>query len=161
MSLIKTLTGDIEADQLTAPVPSRKFRDAWSSEGTVIVIDPVAKAEILKGLINKERDRRIALGHTVTLSDGTVIQVQTRDEKDFRNINGLVSQALVYSMMNNLTEEMTFWGADNTEHTLTPAKMIEMGSLVGKLVEGLYAKGRALKVMDPIPDDYDNDAHWT
>lgn len=111
------------------------------------------------GHVNNERDQRIHKGHSVVISDGRTINVQTRDDRDFRNLNGLVSQAIVYTIMQQQAT-MLFRDADDTIHEVTPAQMIEIGSLVAAKVQAIYEKAWAIKELDPIPDDYDSDERW-
>lgn len=125
-------------------------------EKHVPVIVPVAPDN---DAVNQERDRRIHLGHSVMISDGRTINVQTRDDRDFRNLNGLVSQAIVYTIMQQQAT-MLFRDADDTIHEVTPAQMIEIGSLVAAKVQAIYEKAWAIKELDPIPDDYDSDERW-
>ena len=115
---------------------------------------------ISRAAVNEERKRRIANNQTITLSDGRTFTVQTRNEEDFRNLNGLVTQAVVYSMSQQLSVEMTLRDADNVDQILTPAQMIETGSKVAAQVERLYEKSWEIKQMSPIPDDYKSDGYW-
>lgn len=112
-----------------------------------------------RAAVDAERDRRIALGVTITI-DATQVQipVQTRNETDFRNLNGLVSQALVnLSLASN--DPISFRDANNTVHTLTPAEMIELGSDVAAHVQSVYTAAWQLK-SGVIPGDYADDQHW-
>ena len=157
---IKTLNGEINLDQLQGEKPDRAFRDAWKLDGNVITLDPSAKNETLKKKINKERTRRISLGQSITLSDGRTFVVQTRTEEDFRNLNGLVSKALVYAMAQQLEAEIYFRDAANNVQTLTPAQMIECGELVAASVQAIYQASWDLKALSTIPDNYADDEHW-
>lgn len=109
--------------------------------------------------VDTERNRRIALGVTVTI-DATQVQipVQTRNETDFRNINGLVSQALVYSIMGS-QETIAFRDASNAVHNLTAAETIELGSDVAAHVQAVYNAAWQLK-SGVIPENYANDQNW-
>ncbi len=131
---------------------------AYLGEGGTIeafVATPVSKADV-----ENERARRIAAGHVVTIdATGVQIEVQTRNDVDFRNLNGLVSQAIVYSVMQS-SQAIAFRDANNQVHDLTPAEMIEVGSDVAAAVQTIYEKSWALKEMMPIPENYKDDSYW-
>jgi hypothetical protein len=111
--------------------------------------------------IDAERDRRIALGVTVTMNSGATIPVQTRDSRDFRNINGLSTTALVLKVQGDKSTTITFRDANNVDHTLTLDQVIEMGLKVSKKMQALYAKSWSLKGMTSLPADYTSDAYWS
>ncbi len=113
-----------------------------------------------KELVNDERSRRIAAGQTVTLSDGRTFTMQTRSEEDFRNINGMVSKAIVLTLQQSATT-VSMNDAANVEQEFTPAQMIEVGSVVGAKVDEIYKCSFKLKAMDPIPTDYNDDKYWS
>lgn len=110
--------------------------------------------------VSLERDRRIASGHTIVLSDARTFTVQTRNEADFRNINGLVLKDTLLQMQSDTTTEIIFRDADNVDQTLTAPFMIELGNLVAAAVDNLYKKSWTLKDADPIPSDYTDDSYW-
>jgi hypothetical protein len=111
--------------------------------------------------VDLELARRIALGVTVTLSTGKTIPVQTRDDTDFRNINGLSTCGLALQGQGS-TQTTVFRDANNQSWTLAPAELVEMGLKVLAGVQAIYAKSWALKAMSPIPADYaTNDSYWT
>jgi|CXWL01.1.fsa_nt_gi hypothetical protein len=110
--------------------------------------------------VSKARDSRISEGATITLSSGLSIPVQTRNETDFRNINGLVSQAIVYTIINQPNATIIFRGTDDVEYNLTPSLMIELGSKVAQRVQSIYEAAWVIKKMDPIPSDYNESYRW-
>jgi hypothetical protein len=109
--------------------------------------------------VDAERDRRIAQGVTITLADGTVIPVQTRDDVDFRNLNGLSTAGLALQLQGS-TQMTVFRDAENNGHSLTPAQLVELGMKVAAAIQAVYARSWALKGMSPIPDDYAADKYW-
>lgn len=87
--------------------------------------------------------------------------MQTRDEKDFRNINGLVSKAILLQLAGDTATTITFRDASDVDQILTAGQMIEVGSIVGAKVDAIYKKSWALKDTNPIPENYTDDTHWT
>lgn len=119
-----------------------------------------AMAAPLPSDVDLERDRRISMGVTVTLSTGKTIPVQTRDETDARNLLTLKVVALD-ALRTGSTTAITFRDTANVNWSLTPAELDEMTSLVAANGQSIYAKSWALKAMSPIPSDYAADSHWT
>lgn len=108
--------------------------------------------------VNRERDHRIAAGVTVDIG-GLGIPVQTRDERDFRNINGLVSRALVAKIAQSAAT-IQFRASDNTVYDMSPDHLLSLGEQVAAHVQAIYAASWAIKALDPIPSDYADDARW-
>lgn len=121
---------------------------------------PAPPAPLACAHVDAERDRRIAAGHDVTIGDGRTISVQTRDERDFRNLNGLVSQAIVFTVLQQPDAAMLFRDASDTNHQVTPAQMIEIGSLVAAKVQAIYQAAWTIKALDVVPLDYASAERW-
>lgn len=134
-----------------------KIGDTWN--GSTYTSQPQQTPPPTSSDVSSERDRRIALGSTITISDNRTFTVQTRNETDFRNLNGLVSKAIVMTMMGD-SGTLVFRDADNTDQTLTAAQMIEVGSLVAAKVDAIYKASWTIKGLDPIPSDYADNARW-
>lgn len=110
--------------------------------------------------VSMERDRRISHGQTITTAAGVTMTVQTRNESDMINLNGLVTRAMVMLTLQQ-PGTITFRDQGNTDHTLTPAQMIEVGSLVAASIDRLYKRSWALKdAPGGIPADFTDDRHW-
>src|SRR5262249_52419118 len=100
-------------------------------------------------------------GVTVLLSTGKTFLVQTRNELDWRNINGLTSDAIAtIALAGDTTTETSFRDADNDEQLLTAPEIVEMGQQVDARVKAIYAASWAIKALDPIPQDYAADKRW-
>lgn len=115
-----------------------------------------------KDQVSAERERRLSLGCTVTLSSGQgPIPVQTRDEVDHRNLLTLESQAMKAVIAGAPQTSFPFRDADDKTWNLTALEMMDMTAKVAAFGAGIFAKSWALKTMDPIPSDYaTNDAYW-
>lgn len=114
----------------------------------------------LHSLIDDERDRRIAAGVSVTIAN-TTFTAQTRDEIDFRNINGLVSKGILLLMQSDFTTTSPFRDADNNEQLLNAQGLISMGEQVAARVTEIYQYAWYLKTLTPIPETYNSDQWWT
>lgn len=141
----------------TTPLTSTPL-PAWS------VVAPLLEAKQLEAKyaqISAERARRVALGTMATVTGIGSFLVDTRDEVDFRNINGLTAKGIVLSMSGDTTTTVTFRDANNVDRVMNGAQLIEFGASIGNVVDVLYKKSWALKAMDPIPDDITDDQYWT
>lgn len=96
--------------------------------------------------INAERDRRVAQGVQAGTTTGKTVNVDTRDDRDFRNIAGLVQQATIRTIASDTTQ-MAFRGSDNVVTRLTPAEMIEVGAQVAAHVDAVYQASWAVKAL--------------
>lgn len=119
----------------------------------------VVTRPVLPSMIDAERDRRIASGAPVTIG-GNTFTVQTRDDRDFRNINGLASKGIVLLMASDTTTTVSFRDAHNVSRDLNAQALVSMAEQVAAYVQGIYAKSWALKAMSPIPADYASDGRW-
>lgn len=114
-----------------------------------------------KDQVSAERERRLALGCSVTLSSGQgPIPVQTRDEVDHRNLLTLESQAMKAVIAGAPQTSFPFRDADDKTWSLTALEMMDMTAKVAAFGAGIFAKSWALKTMDPIPATYQADEWW-
>jgi hypothetical protein len=110
--------------------------------------------------VSAERDRRIALGASVTIGSVT-FTVQTRNETDFRNLNGLVSKGILLLMQSDVTTTTTFRDADNVDRVLNAQGLVSMGSQVAAHVDAIYKSSWVIKSLNPIPADFKSDKYWS
>lgn len=110
--------------------------------------------------VNAERARRLVAGTTVTVTGNGPVALSGRDE-DTRNLQGLAFAAQLRLADGNNTHQTTFRDAENVDHVLTPAQVLEMWSLGSAWIEQVYAASWALKdASGGIPADYANDGYW-
>jgi len=109
--------------------------------------------------IDRERDRRIAAGFTADLGEGLSVPVDTRHERDFRNLNGLGTASLARLVASDPTT-FTFRGADNDDRVLTPLQMNALAMQAMGHVSAHYAAAWAIKAEEPLPADYASDERW-
>lgn len=113
-------------------------------EAVQAIIDAYDPRPEIRLLVDAERKRREALGCVVQFPDG-LGTVQTRDPDDYRNINGMVTAALVLSAQGVTDPVLPFRDAEDSTHMLTPTEMIAVGMAVQQRVGALYGASWAIK----------------
>ncbi|NKX40360.1 DUF4376 domain-containing protein [Rhodobacteraceae bacterium R_SAG2] len=115
---------------------------------------------ITRSEVNAERARRLVAGTSVTVTGHGPVALSGRDE-DTRNLQGLAFAAQLRLSQGDTTHQTTFRDAENADHVLTPAQVLEMWSLGSAWIEQVYAASWALKdTQGGIPADYANDGYW-
>lgn len=137
------------------------------------VID--ADAASLNAALNDERERRLALGSSFTVTGvagGIPLTGRPFDQSVYL---GLVIRAQGYKAAGVTAPILTVRDGDDTIHTLTPDQMIELVSAAMFWVEAIMARSWAMKDgtdlsgNDPagpdfsagIPSDFTNDTYWS
>jgi len=110
-----------------------------------------------KADVDDERERRIALPLSVTVSIGT-FQINM-DANAQRNIQGLSSVGQYFVAIGD-TQLTQFRDFANEIQYLPPADLIAMGLQVAARIQAVYAKSWLIREMDPIPYDFDQDSYW-
>lgn len=108
----------------------------------------------LKYSVTEERKRRETQGVLYLFPDGINGTIQTRDAEDFRNINGQCSAALILQLQGITDPVLWFYDAENVQHFMTPAQMLDMGIAVQAYVAALVDRSRIYKnsIDDPATD---------
>lgn len=115
--------------------------------------------------IERERERRIALGIPHVFPDGSGL-IQTRSEIDFRNIQGLSSRALKLKMDGITAVCIPFRDVADNVHMMTPAQAVAMGEAVTDRVQAIYQASwlhkNAAKSLQAVPEvqAYDFSGGW-
>ncbi|KFC73187.1 hypothetical protein FG93_01931 [Bosea sp. LC85] len=125
------------------------------------VIEPAlyrAQAAAINDLVNAERDRRIARGAVVSVG-GQTFTIDTRDERDFRNIQGRVTAAQL-ALGQDPSVMFRFRDASDVTRELSATQIIEMGMQALTHVEAHYAASWSIKDMATPPVDVSADALW-
>jgi hypothetical protein len=117
--------------------------------------------DVYNQLVNAERDRRIAQGITVTVSEGKTVPADTRSGQDLLNVGGLAQIARARIDAADVTP-IYFRGSDNVTYELTPEEMwvLANGSGVAGHVQSHYAKAWALKDAAEMVTDVTASEHW-
>ena len=109
------------------------------------------------------RDKKIAAGVPYTFPDGITGTIQTRDDRDFRNINGLASTAMALS---GQAVTLPFRDEEDRSHSLTLEQAISLGVAVTNRVSEIYTAAwshkdalSALTTAEAI-EAYDLTAGW-
>ena len=113
--------------------------------------------------VNRERDRRLALDFTF---GGKSFQ---RDASAIKRITGAYSMALAAIVGGAVAGDLRWHGgdsdfswiaSDNSLVTMDAQTVIAFGNACAAIEEDLVIKARAIKDLDPIPDDFAADAWW-
>lgn len=108
--------------------------------------------------VNIERDRRILLPKTVSLSTGKTF-VCDIDNGGRENIGDMDAAAKTKEAIGNF-DLIPFRDANNNTHDLSNAEVMEMALQIFARGSAIHIAGRALKAMDPIPENYEDDSYW-
>jgi len=126
--------------------------------GHPVLVDPVTPDPTL-GDAERERDRRIAAGTTVTVTGITGgIPIKGRGA-DRDNISGLATIALA-RMAASDTTTIRFRDTAGTRHNLTPAQTMQMFAGGAAYIEAVHAVVWDWDDNGPVPADFTDDKHW-
>lgn len=131
--------------------------------GTVVDMTPEEIAALpgvtpTKDDVNNERDRRVLLRKTVTIAGIGLVTVDINNGGR-QNIGDLGTAAIAKTLASD-TSPINFRDADNNDHVMTNAQVIEMGLLVTEQISAIFDAAKALKGLTPIPQDYADNARW-
>lgn len=117
--------------------------EGWRAEWTVTdrLVDEL-RAE-RSADVNRTRDEMIARGAPITIGESS-LTAQTRDERDFRNITGLVTAAILAQAAGS-SATMPFRDADDAVWDLAPAEVILLGTQAMAWVQAHYQAAWAHK----------------
>jgi len=124
----------------------------------VIIYQTIVDDVVPSQKINNERDRRINMIKTVSLTSGKSFPCDM-DNGGRANIDSLGAAAIAKMLLNDTTT-FSFRDANNVDWELTNDDVIEMGLQIARQVEALHVKSRALKAMRPIPPRFADDSYW-
>lgn len=128
----------------------------WLYDGTAF--SPPPPPPVTNAHVNRERDRRLALGTEVTpTGHGQAVAVNSLDEG---NLTGLATLAVAQAAAGNGSATVQWRDNNDVLHTLTYDQVIEMHGLAAAYKQAVYAASWTLKDSDPIPADYTDDTHW-
>lgn len=124
----------VQRDGEPVEEPACDGRDAVYLGSVELAADEEAKAEAELGKIKDDACARIEVarksleqsGVTISWPDGATSKIQTRDERDWRNINGVAARGLA-RLMQGLSDEDWFRDADDVNHALLPTQAVDMG----------------------------------
>ena len=113
--------------------------------------------------VDAERDRRIEAGFSFS-----AVQFQSRTQ-DQKRISGAAIMAVAAMMAGAQVGNLRWHGgatdfawiaADNSIVTMDAQTMFAFGSAAAAHESGHVFAGKSLKGMDPIPQDFTDDAYW-
>lgn len=86
--------------------------------------------------------------------DGARSLIQTRDDRDWRNINGVASRGLA-RLTQGSTDEDWFRDADNVDHVLTPTQALDLGYQASAAVSAIAKAAQAGKDAVRVAGSFD------
>jgi hypothetical protein len=132
-------------------------------EKAVFTVEQKKGTEPTKALVNRERTKRTDAGFVF---DGNKYD---SDPVSIRNITGAATMANFAILRGALPKDYRWSSkdkdfewiiADNTTVKLDAHQMSQLGIAAAVWVESVIFKARALKNMEKIPEDYQDDKHW-
>lgn len=112
----------------------------------------------LKDAINTEREKRISDGCIINVDGIGGVPIRGTAE-DMRNMTNL-GQIANMSLISGSTTPVSFRDNNNVMHVLTPTQMSQLWQKAVYYVSLVYQSSWALKELNPIPTDYENDQYW-
>lgn len=124
----------------------------------------------VKSLIDKERDRRIALGMWYDFPDGIPGTVQIRHLKDENIITGLGTKGIKLKIDNDTTTKIPFRDLENNTHSMNADELMDLGEAFMTYQTLHYSSGWGLKDMlnsvttmeelESLKSDINKDENW-
>lgn len=141
--------------------PTENEDGSWTFKWTV-ADKPI---EQIHAEINRERDRRLEVGTTVTVTGYGDIPVQGRPQ-DQINLLALKDTARDLNLMNLPALKIPFRDANNVLHMLNSAQVMEMANNAKTAASAIYQVAWAMKdgtapFEAGIPDNFTDDQWWT
>lgn len=108
-------------------------------EETLFLAQSLYDAKVVKkAQVESARSAREKVGITFLFSDGTTGSIQTRSDTDIRNIQALVTSALVLKSIGQTGSIIPFRDGSDVIHIMTPEEVISMGMEVNAFVSETY-----------------------
>lgn len=125
---------------------ARSTAIAAFGDSVTLSVDPATMHadRVRRDAINVERERRIKLGGTFTVTGIGDIPVTGNDE-DIRNLQGLGMAALARLAAGDSTTVTVFRDAVDVTHSLVPAQVLQLWQLSAAYVSAIYQASWALK----------------
>jgi hypothetical protein len=136
-----------------------EWRDEVQSKPTLNEIEAAWPLGPLASDINAERERRILAGKTFAITGYGDIPVDGRPTTQL-NLLALKDTARDLKAANVTGAVIPFRDTENNQHMLSADQVIELVNVGKAYVQGLYSASWAIKLMDPVPDDFADDSHW-
>ena len=133
--------------------------DSWDGS----TFTPAAPALITSAQVDAERDRRIEAGFEF---GGKAYQSRVQDQKRIAGAGTLALAAIVAgAQVGNYrwhggTSDFAWIAADNSLTLMDAQTVLAFGQTAAQHETMHVFAGKALKSMDPIPQDYTADAFW-
>ncbi len=133
---------DYAAEAVTVPESGRDLRDAWAApdQQGIVLIDETKKQELLADKVNAELNRRLSLAVGMEYGSPEFVEKRTKFQMQYSEL------------VEKKADGTPLTGAETTRLNAIKAKFAELVALQDK-ADTLLA--------GTIPDNYDDDSHWT
>lgn len=153
----------IEVDGVTKTVPAGsptaegQMIAEWEAAGNTI--PPFASPDLSASDVDREHDRRAAIGKTFTVAGYGDVPLE----------GSLRTQTVLLALKDTARDMLAagvtapvlfFTDRDNGDHNLTPAQTIDLVDQGKAYMQALHEAKRLLKASPPIPADYADDSYW-
>ena len=105
--------------------------------GTTNASRLITLKNIMKDKVGVQRLIKETSGFSFTFQDG-VGSVQTRDSTDIRNINGMVTMAMIANSQGVTGNAFSFRDTANITHPMTPSEVINLGVSTNTFISNTY-----------------------
>lgn len=150
-----------EAGALTQPASGRMFRDAWDTPvNGVIQLNAAKLKEMMAVKVQEERARRLQIGFNYDFGDARGVHEIGTTDADWVGWNEVIN--LANALIDSGSGSTTIDVVTNTGPVTVTALEWQAIMLAGAgSRQTIWAKSFALQAMDPIPEDYNADNHWS
>lgn len=109
--------------------------------------------------VNEQRLMLVAEGLDILVAGYGTVALQGRPE-DQQTIQGLAFGAQLRLAAGDVLTPTVFLDRNNVEHSLTPMQVLEVWQKGATFVSQVYARSWAIKKMDPLTTDPEDDILW-
>jgi hypothetical protein len=150
-----------DASTLTQPASGRMFRDAWAAPvDNVIQLDATKLHALMAVKVQEERARRLQIGFNYDFGDARGVHEIGTTDADWVGWNEVIN--LANALIDSGSGSTTIDVVTNTGPVTVTALEWQAIMLAGAgSRQTIWAKSFALQAMDPIPEDYNADNHWS
>lgn len=109
--------------------------------------------------VNAERDRRIALPTTFTITGYGDVTIRG-DAKTISNLDSLALKANVLTAQGASGNITNYRDDNNVTHPLSQTQVLDLWAKGAAHIQAVYEASWDIKDAGPIPADYNSDTYW-
>lgn len=141
---------------------SREFRGAWKmpTSGNVVEYDAALLKSLKIPLVQAERLRRLHLGFDYDFGDARGVHHIGTTEQDMEGWRDVIDYANALIDTGDTTTTINIV-TDTGPASVTAPEWQAIMLFAAQIRQVLWARSFALQAMDPIPENFADDSHWT